>query len=142
MATEAPQMTQAHARPALSSQYEAPRTDAERLLVDIWTQMLGIEQIGIHDNFFELGGDSVINIQITARANKAGLKFTPRQAFENQTIASLAAAIVAKAAPIQDPVASARPKAESGAGPSPKGRSISDFDLAEIARQLGARGFR
>jgi non-ribosomal peptide synthase protein (TIGR01720 family) len=53
--------------------------------------MLGIDRVGIHDNFFELGGDSVVNIQIAARANQAGVRVTPRQVFEHQTIAELAA---------------------------------------------------
>ncbi len=81
----------AHPRPALSSEYQAPGTEAEKILVDIWSTILGIDKIGIHDNFFELGGDSVINIQITARANQAGLKLSPKQVFEYQTIAEVAA---------------------------------------------------
>ncbi|MCA1634099.1 MAG: condensation domain-containing protein, partial [Acidobacteria bacterium] len=53
---------------------------------------MGIEQVGIHDSFFELGGDSVISIQFIARANKAGLRLTPKQVFEYQTVAELAGA--------------------------------------------------
>lgn len=79
----------AHPRPMLSTEYVAPRNEVERVLAGIWRQMLGIDQVGIHDNFFELGGDSVVNIQITARANQAGIKVTPKQAFEHQTIAEL-----------------------------------------------------
>ena len=71
--------------------FVAPTTEAERELVQIWTKTLGVEKIGIHDNFFELGGDSILSIQIVARANQAGLKLTPKQVFENQTIAELAA---------------------------------------------------
>ncbi|HKG80043.1 MAG TPA: condensation domain-containing protein, partial [Pyrinomonadaceae bacterium] len=44
----------------------------------------------VHDNFFELGGDSILSIKVIARANRAGLKLTPRQLFQNQTIAQLA----------------------------------------------------
>jgi hypothetical protein len=132
---EAPQASRAHARPELSSQYEAPRTDAERLLAGIWGRLLGIDQVGIHDNFFELGGDSVISIQITAAANQAGLRFTPKQAFENQTIAALAAAIAdAKRASVAEPDAAGRPKTEALAVVRRKG--VSDSDLAEIRRQL------
>jgi non-ribosomal peptide synthase protein (TIGR01720 family) len=46
----------------------------------------------VHDNFFELGGDSILGIQIVARAREAGLGITPRQIFQHQTIAELAAA--------------------------------------------------
>ena len=88
----------AHPRPALSTEYEAPRTDAERMLTDLWKQMLGIDRVGVHDNFFELGGDSVLNIQITAKANQAGLRLTPKQVFDHSTIAALAAIAGAGAA--------------------------------------------
>jgi non-ribosomal peptide synthase protein (TIGR01720 family) len=49
------------------------------------------EAIGIHDNFFSLGGDSILSIQVIARANQAGIRLTPRQIFQYQTIAELAA---------------------------------------------------
>ncbi|HEY0079208.1 MAG TPA: SDR family NAD(P)-dependent oxidoreductase [Pyrinomonadaceae bacterium] len=80
-----------HARPNVQTPYVAPRNDAERAIAEIWQQLLGIEEVGIEDNFFELGGDSVLSIQIIARANKAGLKLTPQQIFHHQTIAELAA---------------------------------------------------
>jgi non-ribosomal peptide synthase protein (TIGR01720 family) len=44
----------------------------------------------VHDNFFDLGGDSILSIQIVARANMAGLRLAPQQLFEHQTIAELA----------------------------------------------------
>lgn len=68
----------------------APDTEAEKTLAEIWAKTLGIEKIGVQDNFFELGGDSILSIQIVARANQAGLTLTPKQVFENQTIAELA----------------------------------------------------
>lgn len=74
-----------------SDNYLAPRNPAEQILVDIWQKMLGIKGIGVLDNFFELGGDSVLNIQITARARKAGLLLKPGDVFEYQTIGELAA---------------------------------------------------
>jgi amino acid adenylation domain-containing protein/non-ribosomal peptide synthase protein (TIGR01720 family)/FkbM family methyltransferase len=69
----------------------APRDAAETTLTAIWAEVLGRDQVGIHDNFFSLGGDSILSIQIVARANQAGLRLTPRQMFEQQTIAELAA---------------------------------------------------
>ncbi|HEY9849780.1 MAG TPA: SDR family NAD(P)-dependent oxidoreductase [Leptolyngbyaceae cyanobacterium] len=80
-----------HSRPNLSNTYVAPRNHVEQSLTDIWQQLLGIEQVGIHDNFFELGGDSVLGIQFIARANQAGIQLTTRQVFTHQTIAELAA---------------------------------------------------
>ena len=90
-ATDEAPAAQGHPRPELSTPYEAPRNEAETTLAAIWQEMLGIDRVGIHDNFFELGGDSVLNIQITARANQAGLRLTPKQVFERQTVAELAA---------------------------------------------------
>ncbi|MGP1384409.1 MAG: amino acid adenylation domain-containing protein [Thainema sp.] len=74
-----------------AEQAVAPRTPAEQILTEIWQQLLGVDAVGIHDNFFELGGDSILSIQAIAKANQAGLQLTPRQLFEHQTIAALAA---------------------------------------------------
>jgi amino acid adenylation domain-containing protein/non-ribosomal peptide synthase protein (TIGR01720 family) len=80
-------------RPALDTTYVPARTPAEHLLAQIWTQVLGLEQVGLHDNFFELGGDSILSIQIVARATAAGLPLTPRLLFQHQTIAQLVSVI-------------------------------------------------
>ena len=79
-------------RPELKDAFVAPQTEAEKLLAEIWAQVLKVERVGIHDNFFELGGDSILSIQIVARANQAGLRLAPKHLFEHQTIAELAAA--------------------------------------------------
>ncbi|MGE5334111.1 MAG: amino acid adenylation domain-containing protein [Nitrososphaerota archaeon] len=71
--------------------FDAPHTNAERTLVAIWQQVLDVAQVGLHDNFFELGGDSILGIQIIARAAAAGLHVTPQQLFEAPTVAGLAA---------------------------------------------------
>ncbi|BAY81640.1 peptide synthetase [Calothrix parasitica NIES-267] len=68
-----------------------PRTRKEQILTQIWTQLLGIESVGIHDNFFELGGDSILAIQVIAKASQSGLRLLPKQVFQHQTIAELAA---------------------------------------------------
>lgn len=73
--------------------YVAPRTPEEEALVDIWEAVLGVNRIGIHDPFIELGGDSILNIQVVARAKQLGLHFTPKQLFEHQTIAELATVV-------------------------------------------------
>jgi amino acid adenylation domain-containing protein/non-ribosomal peptide synthase protein (TIGR01720 family) len=70
--------------------YVAPRTAVEEILCDIWAEALGVERVGVEDNFFELGGDSILSIQVIAKARQAGLQLTPRQFFERQTIAELA----------------------------------------------------
>jgi amino acid adenylation domain-containing protein/non-ribosomal peptide synthase protein (TIGR01720 family) len=79
------------ARPELASVYVAPRTPEEETLAGIWAQILGLEQVGVHDNFFELGGDSILSIQVIARANQAGLRLTPKELFQYPTVAGLVA---------------------------------------------------
>jgi amino acid adenylation domain-containing protein/non-ribosomal peptide synthase protein (TIGR01720 family) len=73
----------------------APRTAREELLAGIWSGALGLERVGVDDNFFELGGDSIVAIQIAARAVRSGLGVRPADIFEHQTVAALAAAAVA-----------------------------------------------
>lgn len=73
-----------------SEQSIPPQTSVEKILAEIWSQVLGLERIGIHDNFLELGGDSILSIQITSKAREAGLRFFPNQLFEQPTIAELA----------------------------------------------------
>jgi acyl transferase domain-containing protein/SAM-dependent methyltransferase len=78
--------------PAISDTVDtAPRTETERVIAEIWQEILGVPQLGVQDNFFDLGGDSMISLQFIAKAKKAGLRFTNRQVFEHQTIAELAA---------------------------------------------------
>ncbi len=71
--------------------YTPPQGEMEEILAGIWAQVLGLPKVGVHDNFFELGGDSILSIQVVARANQAGLRLTPRQLFEHPTVAGLAA---------------------------------------------------
>jgi len=70
--------------------YEAPQGEAEVALAQIWSEVLGIEQVSRTDNFFELGGDSILSLQIVARARQAGWQVSARQLFERQTVALLA----------------------------------------------------
>ncbi|HEV2735902.1 MAG TPA: condensation domain-containing protein, partial [Longimicrobiaceae bacterium] len=81
------------ARPQLSSEYAAPRSEIEKRIAQVWSAVLGVEEVGVHDNFFELGGDSVQAIQIMAKGKQAGLHLTPQQFFQYETIAELAAMI-------------------------------------------------
>ncbi|MDQ3385094.1 MAG: amino acid adenylation domain-containing protein, partial [Actinomycetota bacterium] len=53
-------------RAILSADYVAPRTQEERALVEMWVQLLGVEQIGVEDDFFELGGDSLMAVELFA----------------------------------------------------------------------------
>jgi NAD(P)-dependent dehydrogenase (short-subunit alcohol dehydrogenase family) len=95
---------QASARPALANEYVPAATETETTLIRVWKGVLGLDEVGSRDNFFDLGGDSVIAIQLVARAAVQGLQFSPDHLFEHQTIAELArwldATAVAPLAPI------------------------------------------
>ncbi|HEX7242314.1 MAG TPA: amino acid adenylation domain-containing protein, partial [Longimicrobiaceae bacterium] len=77
-------------RPEMESGFVPPRTPTEEALAAIWSRVLGVDRVGVEDNFFALGGDSIVSIQIVAKAKQAGLRLTPRQVFQYQTIAALA----------------------------------------------------
>jgi amino acid adenylation domain-containing protein/non-ribosomal peptide synthase protein (TIGR01720 family) len=69
--------------------YVGPRTPGEEVLAGIWAEVLGLTRVGVHDNFFEIGGDSILSIQVVAKAKKQGLLLRAQQMFEEQTIAGL-----------------------------------------------------
>lgn len=69
-----------------------PRDERERLLADIFGEVLGLPHIGIDDDFFTLGGDSISSIAVSGKARKSGLHITPRDVFRRRTVAALAAA--------------------------------------------------
>jgi len=77
-------------RSCCGSETPEPQTLIEQTLAQIWADVLGLDQVGVHDNFFHLGGDSILSIQVIAKANQAGLRLTPKQLFQHQTIAELA----------------------------------------------------
>ncbi len=79
------------ARPNLSQDFTAPRSETERLLAGIWSEVLGIERVGVFDNFFELGGDSIRSIAILSRARQKGLRLSVEQMFRFPTVADMAA---------------------------------------------------
>jgi amino acid adenylation domain-containing protein/non-ribosomal peptide synthase protein (TIGR01720 family) len=89
-------------RPGLENDFVPPRIPIERTLSAIWSEILGIEQIGIFDNFFELGGDSILSIQVVARAKQTGLHLSTRQIFQYQTIAALATVVEANSIKQED----------------------------------------
>ncbi|MFE2690095.1 condensation domain-containing protein, partial [Streptomyces mirabilis] len=70
-----------------------PRTAAERTLAAIWSEVLGVPDVGATDNYFGLGGDSILGIQIVSAARRAGLALTPRHLFQHQTVAELATTV-------------------------------------------------
>ena len=77
---------------ALGSSFAEPRSCLERILSRLWTEILGLEQVGVHDNFFELGGDSLSATQMISRLRSAFKVDLPlHDFFEEPTVAGLAA---------------------------------------------------
>jgi amino acid adenylation domain-containing protein len=70
--------------------YVAPRTPVEEILCVIWSEVLGVERVGVEDNFFELGGDSIRSVRVLALAREKGLQLSLQQLFQRQTISALA----------------------------------------------------
>jgi len=69
---------------------DAPQGEVEETIASVWKDVLKAKHIGRDDNFFELGGDSILVLQIIARLRKRGLRATPKQIFDNATVAQLA----------------------------------------------------
>jgi amino acid adenylation domain-containing protein len=81
-------------KPDLETTFELPRTPVEAKLVEIWSQSLGIQQIGIHDNFFELGGHSLLATRVIHQVRSVlQIELPLLTFFEEPTIARFAKAI-------------------------------------------------
>ena len=78
------------ARPDLDATYSPPHTPVEQLVADIWSQVLGVEHVGIQDNFFDLGGHSLLATQVVSRLREIFQAELPvRNLFETPTVAGL-----------------------------------------------------
>ncbi|MGW1278684.1 amino acid adenylation domain-containing protein [Streptomyces tsukubensis] len=109
--------------------YRKPRTDTEAVIVAAYTDVLGVERVGIDDDFFAVGGDSLRSIQVVARARARGLKLTTREIFECRTAARLAEAADAR----PDLTPALAEDAAGGIGPMP---------LQPVARHIFRHGGR
>ncbi|MEO8041987.1 MAG: amino acid adenylation domain-containing protein [Acidobacteriota bacterium] len=69
--------------------YDPPTNEEELMLSEIWSAVLRLDKVGINDDVFELGGDSLLIFQIVTRATQSGLKITPKQVFEQRTVAGI-----------------------------------------------------
>ena len=79
-----------HKRPTLDVSYTPPETTLEKELSRIWSDVLVIDQVGIHDNFFELGGDSLRATKVAVRMLKElKIEIALKAFFQAPTIAQL-----------------------------------------------------
>jgi mycobactin peptide synthetase MbtE len=106
-----------------SSPFEPAATDTERTLGAMLTTLLGVDEFGRHDDFFTLGGDSILAVQLAARARDNGVPLTARMVFEHPVLSELAAALDAKAGQVQAADTRHAPMAASG---------LSADELAEL----------
>ncbi len=80
-----------HLRPDLSTAYEAPCSQNEILIAEIFSDLLGIDKVGVNDDFFELGGDSLLGTQLAASIKrKFGKTISVKEIFDKRTIKDVA----------------------------------------------------
>ena len=110
--------------PGADAGFVAPRTAAEERLAAIWSEVLGVERIGVHDDFFALGGHSLLAIRALARIGEAfGVDLPVGDLFAAPTVAALAARLDAVARP--DVPAATTP----APGTSPRRRPVPAAEL-------------
>ncbi|MGH3961571.1 amino acid adenylation domain-containing protein [Mycobacterium sp.] len=114
-------------QPAVSTtgDTEPPQTDTERALAEVFTELLSTPEVGRFDDFFALGGDSILSVQVAARARDVGLPVSPRMVFENPTVQLLAAAVEAAGPDTEGAETDTRYAPMSTSG-------LSDDDLAAV----------
>jgi amino acid adenylation domain-containing protein/thioester reductase-like protein len=84
----------ASTRPQLDTAYAPPETAIAAQLAEIWAQVLGVDQIGVHDNFFELGGHSLLTTQMIGLVEEAfGVGVPLLSFFQSPTVAGMERAI-------------------------------------------------
>ncbi|MBB5393235.1 non-ribosomal peptide synthase protein (TIGR01720 family)/amino acid adenylation domain-containing protein, partial [Herbaspirillum sp. SJZ130] len=113
---------------------DAPEGALENLIAASWAEVLGVQRVGRHDNFFELGGDSILSLQIIARLRQQGWKLTPRQIFEQQTVAALAQAAT-PAEPVAQRAQAGAEVDEASDGPVPLLPIQADFLASAIPQR-------
>ncbi|WP_323155375.1 non-ribosomal peptide synthetase [Pseudomonas alvandae] len=79
---------------ALARVVQTPQRSLEQRLLDIAREILNNPDLRVDDNFFSVGGDSILSLQIIARAKQQGLQLKPKQIFEFPTVRGWAEQVV------------------------------------------------
>ncbi len=89
-----------NARPLLAQPFVAPRTETERSLATVWSELLHIDPVGVQDNYFDLGGTSLLSVELFVRIEKQfGKKFPLTTLIEAPTVEQLAKLITGTSSP-------------------------------------------
>ena len=93
-----------HSGPQSQTGYLAPRTSVEKTVAEIWAEVLGVGQVGVHDNFFELGGHSVLVMRVASRLYKVfKVDLSMHDFFKSPTVTDISATIAHMQAESQGP---------------------------------------
>jgi acyl carrier protein len=85
-----PAKLKAYARPQMKNEYVPPETEMEKVIVEYWKEIIGVDLIGVHDNFLELGGHSLMAVQLLSRLrDKFHVDLPVRSFFDSPTVADL-----------------------------------------------------
>ncbi len=76
-------------------EYVAPRNEEEKILAQLWAEVLGLPRVSINDNFFDIGGHSLLATQLITRIQKAfGGHIALRTLFEASTVADFSEVLI------------------------------------------------
>ena len=117
--------------------YVAPRSELERLIADVWREVLGVERVGVRDNFFNLGGHSLLLIRVNNRLREAlQMELPVVELFKYPTVSALAEHLSRSGG-------KAQPRAAARAGRSEsEGRAASLSRQRELRRRQATRSSR
>ncbi|MEX2577611.1 MAG: SDR family NAD(P)-dependent oxidoreductase [Verrucomicrobiales bacterium] len=120
---------------AVTDDFVAPRTASEEAIASIWSELLGLERVGIHDNFLDVGGHSLVGIRVLLRIQQATGVRLEANALTMQTLEQLAADIDRLGGGTA-PAEASEDQATVGAS-APNGTSPSDPDKEEASARGG-----
>jgi acyl carrier protein len=84
-------------RPDVGRRYVEPETPVQEAIASIWSEVLGVERVGIDDDFFDLGGHSLLGVRVLARVQDAlGVDVNLARMFERSTVRELAELVTAE----------------------------------------------
>jgi ubiquinone/menaquinone biosynthesis C-methylase UbiE/acyl carrier protein len=121
--------------------YAAPKSDLERLIASVWSEVLGIEKISIDSNFFNIGGHSLLGMQVVARlSDSLNLNVPLRLMFETRSIRGLAEAISSLQTATKQPAIPRIVPAPRKDTSAIKLEQLTDEQVAALLNRLIARG--